>query len=84
MVKVNIHTNKYCCDSSQDVCMENNIKYESPMGIIPRRKYGCLLPNLCLVLSEITPISGSVNASTIKAIKIAKLAKPGLSPITLE
>ena len=54
------------------------------MGIIPNRKYGCLLPNLCLVLSEIIPMSGSVNASTISAIKIAKLAKPGLRPITLE
>ena len=54
------------------------------MGIMPSKKYGCLLPSLCCVLSDITPINGSVNASTNNAIKIAKLANPGVRPITFE
>ena len=51
---------------------------------MPNKKYGCRLPNLCLVLSDTTPIKGSVSASTNNAIKIAKLANPGVRPITLE
>ena len=45
---------------------------------------GCRLPNLLFVLSEMVPIIGSVNESIIKARPIAKDAKSGSSPITLE
>ena len=46
--------------------------------------YGCLLPNLVFVLSEIVPIKGSVTESIIRAAPIAKEAKRGSKPITLE
>ena len=46
--------------------------------------YGCLLPSLVFVLSEIVPINGSVTESTIRAIKIADPAKRGSKPITRE
>ena len=53
---------------------KKSIKYDNAIGIMPNKKYGCLLPNL-FVLSEITPIIGSVNASTNNAIKIAKTSR---------
>ncbi len=45
--------------------------------------YGCLLPKLDEVLSDIVPIRGSVIASTHNAMKIASPARPGFKPIIL-
>ena len=46
--------------------------------------YGCLLPYLFFVLSEIAPIKGSVIESIINANAIALDANNGSKPITLE
>ena len=45
---------------------------------------GCLLPNLLLVLSDITPIIGSVKESIKRASAIAEDANNGSNPMTLE
>jgi len=45
---------------------------------------GCLLPYLVFVLSEITPINGSVKASTKRASAIAEDASNGSKPMTRE
>ena len=56
--------------------------YPTTIGTTDANKYGCLLPIEELVLSEIDPIIGSVNASKNRAIAMAKPASPGSRPTT--
>ena len=82
MQKESIQINKDACVNSQsDLGINKNI-YPTTIGTTDANKYGCLLPIEELVLSEIDPMIGSVNASKNSAIAMAKPASPGSRPTT--